>query len=82
VAVNEALSDMAAFLIDRGKDSVFERGMWKVMYHEAVTPFTSVTRFFDSFIAMARTYGTRQQAIDTFKTVRLDAEKLSPKLPC
>ena len=139
-AVDEALSDMAAFLIDRGKDSTFEfvglnwrapfsdadnpfadhiseyycgneddggvhwnstiltkafveyfdrvgydaaRGMWNVMYHDGVTPFTSVTKFFSSFIAIASTQaGTRQAAIDAFKTVGLDATKPTPKLPC
>ena len=55
------------------------RGMWNVMYHEGVTPFTSVTKFFSSFIATALTrFGTRQQAIDAFKTVGLDAEKPTP----
>ena len=138
-AVNEALSDMAAFLIDRGNDSNFEfvglnwrnppnngveryadhiseyycgpddaggvhwnstiltkafieyfdrvgyaaaRGMWNVMYDGGVTPFSSVTRFFNSFISFAFSFGTQQQAIDAFKTVGLDATKPTPTLPC
>jgi Zn-dependent metalloprotease len=138
-AVNEALSDMAAFLIDRGTDSNFEfvglnwrnppndgvnryadhiseyycgpddsggvhwnstiltkafieyydrvgyeaaRAMWNVMYDGGVTPFSSVTRFFSSFISFAFSFGTQQQAIDAFKTVGLDATKPTPTLPC